>query len=185
MDERNHGARRFVHDSLDQPERVLGALAEPDKRDVGSLPGGQGSDFIDLDLARDHLMSKGCDYRRHEQEAFLPLVGDQDAQVLGLAVAHSPSELQALRSLLARLACLSRRFSKRADAGDQLPRTALSGSDAFVRTWADDGQSGGDGGDALLLRGRERDDRQGDERRRDDRGECPPCGRCTVVVHKP
>ena len=38
VQERDHRARGLVHDPLDQPERVIGALAEPDEGDVGSLP---------------------------------------------------------------------------------------------------------------------------------------------------
>ena len=64
-------------------ERVLGALAEPDERDVRSLSGGHGADVFDLDLARDHLVSERDHDRGDEREAVLALVGDQDAQMVG------------------------------------------------------------------------------------------------------
>ena len=88
MDQDDHRAGRLVHDLLDQVERVLGALAEPDERDVGSLPRGHRADVLDLDLARDHLVPEGGDDRRDERQAILALVGDQHAQMLGLAVTH-------------------------------------------------------------------------------------------------
>ena len=69
-------------------ERVLGALAEPDERDVGPFAGGHGSDVRDLDLARDHLVPEGRDDRGDQSQTILALVGDQDAQMIGLAVAH-------------------------------------------------------------------------------------------------
>ena len=69
-------------------ERMLGALPESDERDVGSLPGGHGADVFDVDLARDHLVAKSDHDRRHQRQAVLALVCDQDAQMLGLAVAH-------------------------------------------------------------------------------------------------
>ena len=85
-----------MDDLLDQVERVLGALAEPDERDVGSLPGGHGPDVLDLDLARDHLVSERGDDRRDQRQAILPLVGDQHAQMLGLAIAHGGSSWSVL-----------------------------------------------------------------------------------------
>ena len=88
VEQDDHRAGRLAHDLLDQAQRVLRALAEPDERDVGSLPGGRGSDVRDLDLARDHLVSEGRHDRGDEREAILALVGDQDAQMFGFAVAH-------------------------------------------------------------------------------------------------
>jgi hypothetical protein len=78
----------FAHDLVDQLERVVRALAEADERHVGALPGGHGADVVDLDLARDDLVSQGDHDRCDERQAILALVGDQDAQMLGLAVAH-------------------------------------------------------------------------------------------------
>ena len=72
----------------DQFERVLRALAEPDERDVGSLSCGHGGHVLDLDLAGDHFMSEFDHDRRDEREAVLAFVGDQDAQMLGVAVVH-------------------------------------------------------------------------------------------------
>ena len=77
-----------MHDPVDQIERVLRALAEPDERDVGSLPGGHRADVLDLDLARDHLVPEGDHDRGDKREPILALVGDQDAQVLALTGRH-------------------------------------------------------------------------------------------------
>jgi len=57
-----HAASRTIFG--DQFERVLGALAEPDERDVGPLPGGDLPNVCDLDLAHDHLVPQGRDDRR-------------------------------------------------------------------------------------------------------------------------
>jgi hypothetical protein len=43
---------------------------------------------VDVDLARDHLVSQRDHDGGDEGKAILALVGDQDAQVLGLARAH-------------------------------------------------------------------------------------------------
>ena len=88
VDQDDYGAGGFSDDLVDQFERVLRALAEPDERDVGSLSGGYGGDVFDLDLAGDHLVSERDHGGGDEREAVLALVGDQDAQVLGVPVAH-------------------------------------------------------------------------------------------------
>jgi hypothetical protein len=67
---------------------MLRALSETDQRDIGSLPGGYGSDVLDVDRAGDHLVSEVRDYRRDERQPILALVGDQHSEMLGLAVAH-------------------------------------------------------------------------------------------------
>jgi hypothetical protein len=54
---------------------MLRALSETDQRDIGSLPGGYGSDVLDVDLAGDHLVPEVCDDRGAEREPFLALVG--------------------------------------------------------------------------------------------------------------
>ena len=86
VEQDDHRARGLADDLLDQPEGVIGARPEPDERDVGSLAGGHGADVFDLDLARDHLVPQGRDDRHYERETILSLVGNQDAQMLGLAV---------------------------------------------------------------------------------------------------
>ena len=88
VDEGDHRAGGLPHDPLDQSERVIGALSEPDQRDVGSLPRGHRTDVFDVDLARDHLVPERCDDRSNERQAVLALVGDQDAQMLGFPVGH-------------------------------------------------------------------------------------------------
>jgi hypothetical protein len=45
---------------------MLGVLAEPDQRDVGSFPRGNGSDVLDIDLARNYLVTEGDDERADE-----------------------------------------------------------------------------------------------------------------------
>jgi hypothetical protein len=87
----DHRAGRLAHDLVDQLQRVLGALPETDERDVGPLACGDGTDVGDLDLARDHLVPEGHDDRSDEGEAVLALVRDQDAQMLGVALAHGRS----------------------------------------------------------------------------------------------
>ena len=88
MDEQDHRAERLVDDLLDQHERVLGALAEAHERDVRPLPRGDRPDLVDVDLARDHLVSQLRHNRRYEGQPITPLVGDQHAEVLCLPAAH-------------------------------------------------------------------------------------------------
>ena len=91
MDQDDHRAGGFPHDLVDQLERVLGTFAEPDKRDVGSLPGGHRTDVLDIDLARDHLVSQRRPRSERPEPAILALVRDQDTQMLGLAITHHGS----------------------------------------------------------------------------------------------
>jgi hypothetical protein len=90
VQENDHGAGGLPHDLVDQIECVVRALSEADQRDVRSLAGGHGTHVLDVDLPCDHLMSERDHERGDEREAILALVGDQDAQVVGLAVAHQP-----------------------------------------------------------------------------------------------
>ena len=90
VDEEDHRAGGLLDDLLDQDERVLGALAETHQCDVRPLPGRHGPDLVDIDLARDHLVSERGDYRRNEGEPIAPFVGDQHAEMVCLASAHSP-----------------------------------------------------------------------------------------------
>ena len=91
VEQGDHRARCLVDDLLDQTERVLRALAEPDERDVRTLLRGHGADELDVDLTRDHLVPERGDDLRNELQAILALVRDQYPQMFGLAVAHSPS----------------------------------------------------------------------------------------------
>ena len=88
VDQDDYRAGGCSDDLIDQLERVLRALAEPDERDVGSLSCRHGGHVFDLDLAGDHLVSELDHGRRDEREAVLAFVGDQDAQMLGVPVAH-------------------------------------------------------------------------------------------------
>src|SRR5687767_11624186 len=93
MEEGDHRAGRFPHDLLDQAERVLRAVAEPDECNVGSFPRRHGTDVLHLDLARDDLMTESRNDRSHERQAILALVRDQDTQMLRFAVTHVPEPL--------------------------------------------------------------------------------------------
>ena len=107
MDEEDHRARGLLHDLVDQGEGVLRALAEADQRDIGSLPGGHGSDVRDVDLAGDHLVPELRDHRRDERQPILALVGDQHPEMLGLAIAHRRASLSSLaRQRAPRVACV-------------------------------------------------------------------------------
>ena len=56
--------------------------AESDERDVRSLPGGDGADVLNLDLAGDDLVAeRGHDWN-DELETIPALIGDQNAQVI-------------------------------------------------------------------------------------------------------
>ena len=77
-----------MHDLRDQLERMLGAHAEPDERDVGSLPRGHRADLCDVDLARDHLVPEPGDDLGEQLQPVPPLVRDQDTQVRDLVHSH-------------------------------------------------------------------------------------------------
>jgi hypothetical protein len=66
-----------------------GTFPEADEGDVWSLSSCHDPDILDGDLSRDHLVAERGNDRRDDREAVLPLVGDQHAQMLSLAVAHS------------------------------------------------------------------------------------------------
>ncbi len=81
----------FADDRVDQIERVLRAFAESDERDIRSLSRGDSTDVFDLDLARDHFVAERDDDRCDEREAILALVRNQNAEVVGLEIAHRRS----------------------------------------------------------------------------------------------
>jgi hypothetical protein len=83
VQQRDHGAGGLTNDLLDQFQRVLGALAKPDERDVGSLPGRDSPDVFDLNLTCDDLMAKGNHDRGDERKMVFTLVGYQNAQMVG------------------------------------------------------------------------------------------------------
>jgi hypothetical protein len=89
VDQRDHGARRLADDPVDQAQRVVGALAEPDECNVGMLLRRHRADVLDADLARDHLVAEPDDDRSYQGEPVLALVGDQHPQMVGLPVAHA------------------------------------------------------------------------------------------------
>ena len=86
MQQRDHRARGFTDDLRDQVEGVLRAQSETDEGYIRPLPLGGGSNFLDVDLAGDHLMAE-ADYDLREQlEPIAPLVRDEDAKVLRLTL---------------------------------------------------------------------------------------------------
>jgi hypothetical protein len=64
------------------------ARSKSNESDVRAFPGCYGADVLDVDLSRDHLVSKGDHDRCDEREAILALVRDQDARMLRLAIAR-------------------------------------------------------------------------------------------------
>jgi hypothetical protein len=79
-DHRDHGAARLAHDPVDQAQRVLAALAEPDERHIRLLADRQCAHAGDVDRACDHRMPERDDDRRYEQDALLPLVCEKHSQ---------------------------------------------------------------------------------------------------------
>ena len=67
---------------------MVRALTQPDQRDIGTLPRRDGADLAHVDLAGDHLVPEGGHYGRDEGEPIAPLVGDQHAKMVCLAIAH-------------------------------------------------------------------------------------------------
>jgi hypothetical protein len=84
MKDRDDRTGGFADDLGDQLERVHRAFAEPDEGDVGLLSGGDGADFLDVDLARDHLVPEPRYDLCEQLEPVSLLVRDQYTQVLGL-----------------------------------------------------------------------------------------------------
>jgi len=68
VEEHDQRAGCLADDLVDQIERVLGALAETDERDVGPLARGDRSDVLDFDLPCDYLVIEGDDRRGDERE---------------------------------------------------------------------------------------------------------------------
>ena len=93
------------------------ALAESDQCDVGSLAGGDLTDVRDVDLARDHLVSERDHDRSDERQAVLALVGDQDAQMIGVEMTH---QLASVRLSLEPHSSVTRRPQR-----GQAPRSGL------------------------------------------------------------
>src|SRR5712691_9709652 len=61
VEERDHGARGFPDDLVDQLECMVGTFPEADERDVGSFSSSHGADVFDADLACDDLVSQRGD----------------------------------------------------------------------------------------------------------------------------
>jgi hypothetical protein len=86
----DHRAGSLADDLRDQLERVLGVQPKTDEGDVRPLPGRDRADFLDVDLAGDHLVPETGHDLREEFESLAPLVGDQNAEVPGLVVGRDP-----------------------------------------------------------------------------------------------
>ena len=79
LEQDDHRAGGFADNLVDQFECVVGALAEPNKRNIGALSRGRRADILDLDLAGDHLMTEAHDDRSNKRQTVFALIGDQDA----------------------------------------------------------------------------------------------------------
>ena len=58
---------------------MLGAQPEADQGNIRLLPGGDGRDFLHVDLARDHVVAQLGHDLREQVESVAPLVRDQNA----------------------------------------------------------------------------------------------------------
>jgi len=56
------------------------------------LPGGDRPDFLDVDLAGDHVVTETDHDLREQFEPVAPFVRDQDAQVLEVGLHHVPGQ---------------------------------------------------------------------------------------------
>ena len=83
VQERDHRARGFADDLVDQLQRVLGAITQPHERDVGPFPAGHGTDVLDVDLPGYYFVAERDDSLSYQREAVLALVCDQNTQMLG------------------------------------------------------------------------------------------------------
>jgi hypothetical protein len=61
---------------------------EPDDGDVRTLARGRGSDVLDVDLARDHVMAEPDHHLRQQLQPFALFVRDQNPQMLVLYLGH-------------------------------------------------------------------------------------------------
>ena len=90
MQQCDHRASGFTDDLRDQLEGVLRAQPETDECYIRPLPLGGGSNFLDVDLASDHLVAEADHDLRKQLEPIAPLVRDQDAKMLRLTLGPSP-----------------------------------------------------------------------------------------------
>jgi hypothetical protein len=88
VQQHDDGAGGFVDDFVDQVQGVLAAFAESDERDVGALAGGHGTDVLNVDLARDHFVAERDHDRSDDSEPVTALVGYQNAEMIGVSLAH-------------------------------------------------------------------------------------------------
>ena len=78
----DHRAVRLGDDLRDLLQRVLGALAEADQRDVRTLPCRHRGDVGDVDLPGDHLVPEAGHHLGEDLQPVGSLVRDQDAEVV-------------------------------------------------------------------------------------------------------
>ena len=79
VEHEDHRAGGVVDDLLDQLERVRGAFAEADQRDVRVLAPRRLGDFVDVELERDDLVSERAGDLRYGFGPHGELVGHEDA----------------------------------------------------------------------------------------------------------
>ena len=79
MEQDDHRAGRLLDDLLDQAERMLGALAESDERDVGSLAAVTGPTSSTSISRAITSCPRATTIGTTQLQAILPLVGDQNA----------------------------------------------------------------------------------------------------------
>jgi hypothetical protein len=84
VQDRDYRAGRFADDLRDQLQRMRRAFPQPDQGDVRVLPGRHDADFLDVDLAGDHVVTEPVHHLREKLQAVAPLVRDEDAKMLGV-----------------------------------------------------------------------------------------------------
>ena len=84
MEQGDHGARRLLDDSRDVVEGVLGALAQADERNIGSLLPGQLAHLFDIELTSDDCVAHLDHDTRQKLETLGAFVRDQNTEVLAL-----------------------------------------------------------------------------------------------------
>ena len=94
---------------------MLGRQAKADQGDVGPFAGGDGPDFRDVDLARDHLVAQIGDDLGQEPQPISPLVRDQHPEVKLFVGLHGQRTKLAVPVVLWRLATLANCAPERAD----------------------------------------------------------------------
>jgi hypothetical protein len=85
---RNHRAGRLLDDAVDQLQGMSNVVSYADERDIGLNAVREVSDVCTLDLAGDDFVTERGDERCDDGEALLPLVRDQNAEMMCGMVHH-------------------------------------------------------------------------------------------------